>query len=238
GTLRDLLGLGAKLQATTAATLLFEPMSRLLLGSVAGTAFLGLYEMAQRMIYQVRGIAVMGQRALLPSYVATLETAPHDLDALFDRTSRLSALSAVILLGGAVLLSPLVSLLWLGELNRTFVTICALLGIAWTFNVVVVPAIFLGEARGQIAANFWGAAIAAVLAPILILATSNSALGLFATAAIALSRMSADILPALLNRPAATLRSAVITKPDTYAALGAVAAFAWIASYQLTATGG
>ncbi|MDZ4309657.1 MAG: oligosaccharide flippase family protein [Cypionkella sp.] len=236
---REMLGFGMKLQIGTIANLLFEPASKIVLGHVGGTAILGLYEMAYRMVYQARSVAIMAQSTVLPRLVELGRRADGDLRQFFLRTCQISALAAGGLMLATLAAAPAISWLWMGSINADFLHMTALLCLSWGINVLATPAYYLGIATGRVMPNVIGQLLAGILAPVL---AYGLGLGFGAMAGIwgvAIGRLIADLLPAVYNRPDGRWDSAVISlRANLLAVLLIAAASTTLALSAVSLAGG
>jgi len=206
--LKELIGFGAKLQAGTIANLVFEPTCKLILGAVSGPAAVGLFEMAYRMVYQVRGIAVMSAQNLVPAFASAIQDGPSELAKVFGRGTRACAVASTILMCGLMVGSPLASKLWLGHVAPLFCQLTAILCVCWAINIISAPSYFLGIARGTVNANISGQILTALLAPALAYSLGLQGGIVLATVGIAAGKIAGDILPLMLNRPNGTTTQA------------------------------
>lgn len=222
-TLKELIGFGAKLQAGTIANLVFEPTCKLALGVVSGPAAVGLFEMAYRMVYQVRGIAVMSAQNLVPAFASAIQDGPSELAMVFRRGTRACATASAILMCGVAAGSPLASILLLGHVDPLFCQLTAILCICWAINIISAPSYYLGISRGTVNSNIGGQILTAVIAPTLTYAAGSHGGVILATLGIITGKIAGDILPLALNRPdTMTIRAAVLN-PSTIAAMSCVA---------------
>lgn len=206
--LKELIGFGAKLQTGTIANLVFEPTCKLILGAVSGPAAVGIFEMAYRMVYQVRGIAVMSAHNLVPAFASAIQDGPSELAKVFGRGTRACAVASTILMCGVMVGSPLASKLWLGHVDPLFCQLTAILCVCWAINIISAPSYFLGIARGTVNANISGQILTALLAPALAYALGLQGGIVLATVGIAAGKIAGDILPLMLNRPDGTTTQA------------------------------
>jgi len=225
---RELIGFGSRLQLGTIANLLFEPASKIVLGHVAGTATLGVFEAAYRMVYQARNIAVMALQNLVPAFTSLQARSTAELTALFRKSSRIAALGGGGLMAAAVIASPLVSIVWLGQFNADFVQLTALIAVCWVVNIVAAPAYFLGLATGRIGANVGGQILTAAISPLSGYVLGHAFGGIGAIVGILAGKVAGDVLPAVFNRPTADWRDAAIANPFNIAATAVVTAVAAI----------
>jgi len=62
-----------------------------------------------------------------------------------------------------IIYAPIISRLWIGHYEQTFVTFAFLLSIGWFFNVLAVPAYFINLGTGELRWNVFSHTIAAIL---------------------------------------------------------------------------
>lgn len=206
--LKELVGFGAKLQIGTIANLLFEPASKIVLGHVAGTAVLGLFEMAYRMVYQVRNVAIMALQNLIPAFVSRLHDV-EDTNALFLKSNRTASLGGGTLMIGVIIASPLVSVLWLNRFEPFFCQLTGLIACGWLVNIVCAPAYFFGMASGRVNANIGGQVLTGLLSPALGYILGDSFGALAAVVGILSGKVLGDLFPLVFNRPKIGSQSAV-----------------------------
>lgn len=222
GLFKELLGFGTKLQIGTIANLLFEPTTKIIIGHIAGTAVLGLYELAYRMVYQVRGVAITALQNLVPAFANLKETDPAALGALFRKTCRMAALVGAPIMGAVMLGAPLVSLIWIGTYNPDFVRLTALLSLCWAVNILAAPAYFLGMGTGEVNVNVGGQVVTGVLSPVLGLGLGLAFGAYGAVCGVVVGKIVGDLAPAYANRPSRDLRSSALLYPPNMLALAFV----------------
>lgn len=167
---RTLFSFGAKVQALNLAGFLFEPLTKFAIGYIGGLQFLGLYELASRVAGQARQVVVVPAANLLAVF-ATGERSKRSC-AAYEKAVVITSSFGTAIIGGVSVASPLISFLWLGSVNLTFVLISLSLSIGWIANISAVPAYYLGIANHQIRWNVIGALATALISPAAIMALS------------------------------------------------------------------
>jgi O-antigen/teichoic acid export membrane protein len=177
---RELIGFGAKLQAATIISFLLDPTVKFLMSTYGGLEALGFFEMAQRLVMQVRQIIVMPNQVLMPGFAHLMETHPQRIEPLYHRAMTLSLVGGFALLGSVALASPIVCYVWTGRVTPLFVQFTVILAAAWFANLVAAPAYLLGVASGRIVWNLWGHLISLIgtLVAGILLGRSFGALGI------------------------------------------------------------
>ena len=155
-SLKSLLGFGVKLQAVSVVSMLYEPLVKYVMSALGGLEALGYFEMAQRLVLQARQLLVMPAQPLVPSFTHLAETAKEEIAPLYYKTTVILVSLGLPILLSIALLSPLVSLFWIGRIEGLFVFFLSLLPFGWFFNLLAVPAYLMGIGTGRIRGNFWG----------------------------------------------------------------------------------
>lgn len=226
---REMLGFGVKLQVGTIANIMFEPGVKIVLGAISGTAVLGVFEMAYRMAYQVRNVAIRSLQTTVPAF-SDYDSRPGDeIIGLFTKVSRNAALAAAVLMPAVVIGSPLVSWLWLGEINYMFIFITALIAAMWAIAILAAPAFFMGIGTGRVMPNVLGQILSGILAPVLVYAIGGVASPVWAVLGVVLGRIPGDMMPATLTRPRGSWAHAAIRNPNNLAAAAFVVAVSLVA---------
>lgn len=213
GLFKELLGFGTKLQIGTIANLLFEPTTKIIIGYIAGTAVLGLYELAYRMVYQVRGVAITALQNLVPAFANLKETDPASLGPLFRKTCRMAAIVGAPIMTAVIAGAPLVSLIWIGTYDPDFVRLTALLSLCWAVNILAAPAYFLGMGTGEVNVSVGGQVVTGVLSPALGLGLGLAFGAYGAVCGVVVGKIVGDLAPAYANRPSRDLRSSALLYP-------------------------
>jgi O-antigen/teichoic acid export membrane protein len=153
---RELIGYGIKLQAVSIVSFLYGPVVKFLMSSQGGLAALGFYEMAQRLVLQIRQLVVMPNQTLVPTFAHLNECEPEKIEPLYHKAMALTTVFGVPLLAGAALGSPVICALWIGHIEPLFIVFTMLLSVGWFANLLSAPAYLLGEALGQLRWNLYG----------------------------------------------------------------------------------
>jgi O-antigen/teichoic acid export membrane protein len=144
---------GLKLQAISLLVLAAEPVTKALLGRFGSASLVGYFEMANRLVQALRSLFVAANQVTLPRYAATSAAGEGATIKLFYAAHRLNWLAAVPAFATLVAAAPVVSWLWLGDVEASFVGALMLLGLGWLTNVVSIPAYFASLGTGQLRPN-------------------------------------------------------------------------------------
>lgn len=162
--LKEMLGYGVSFQVISVLALLFDPITKGLISKFGGLALLGYYEMASKLILQLRAVIIESNRVVIP-VVSRLKEVSSELALrrLCETSLRISVAvsSAAYLI--IALCSPMVSLLWIGRVEDAFVVFLTILSVGWFVNTLAGPAYFHRLGTGQLKWNVVGQAVIAVL---------------------------------------------------------------------------
>lgn len=160
---REMVGYGSKLQVMGICSMLFDPTTKLLLSRLGDVAAVGYYEMASRMVQQVRGLVVSGSQALVPAVSDLSEREPSRAVAFYTESYRIIFFITVPLMSGLVASTMQISVLWLGADNAVFCISAVLLTVGWAVNSLSGAAFFFGLGSGMLRWNLIGALSMALL---------------------------------------------------------------------------
>lgn len=146
---KQIFSYGMKFQFISLANMLNEPVSKILLGKFGGMAFVGYYEMANRLLMQARGVIVNSTQSLVPIMVNLNDDGTEVQKfyrKIFSNVLFFSlASTAFIILGGR-----LVSLLWIGHYEPVFYYTLIILACSLFINLLITPAYFYYMAKAHL----------------------------------------------------------------------------------------
>lgn len=150
---KEMFHYGLHFQAVAISTMLFEPTTKLLLSRFGGLELTGLFEMATRLVTQVRALLVAANRAVVPVVANLRETDPKALETLYRRAYDLISYSGLAVYGGLLAAAPLIGWLWLGRWEPQFLHCVWLVTIGWFINTLAAPAYFANLGTGELRWN-------------------------------------------------------------------------------------
>lgn len=127
GCFRKSLGYGLQMQAVSLSSSFIEPAIRLFANAFGGLAFVALYDIANKIIVQVRVLAISAISPTVPIFAAAEDLIVEERVALVSRTNRNTVLLASVLILGASVGAPILGLFLLGQIEPTFIYLCAIL---------------------------------------------------------------------------------------------------------------
>jgi len=167
---REILGYGINFQVVSAIRMLYEPTTMALLSRFGGLAAVGYFQMARRMISQVRALIVTANQVVVPFIADLQERKPGAIQDVYKLSYSLLTYLAIPLFSLIVALIPLISEVWIGHYEVMFVRFSTILAVGWFLNTLNAPAYFANLGLGELRWNTVAHVVIAVL---------NGGLGLF-----------------------------------------------------------
>ncbi len=140
-------------QFTSFITMTYEPVTKGLLSYFGGLSMVGYYEMASRMVMQVRSLIVSVNQIFVPAVAEIVETSPRKVKALYLSSYELFFSMNLILFGLLAVITLSVSELWIGAINKEFITFSWLLIAGWMVNTFIVSAFYFNQGTGNLRPN-------------------------------------------------------------------------------------
>lgn len=162
---REMARYGAHFQFITVTQAMREPVSKALLTKFGGLAATGLYDMASRWVFTFRELIVQANLVLVPTISTLRERDPGAIPAVYRESYRLVFFLAVPAFAFLLVVSPVVSHIWLGRYEPQFVTFVVLLAGGWLVNILSNPAYVVDLGTGALRWVSIGCAITAILNP-------------------------------------------------------------------------
>jgi O-antigen/teichoic acid export membrane protein len=162
GLLRELVKVGLPMRATGLVTLLLDPLTRVAVTYFGGTASAGYYEVASRLVLQLRTVIVAGFQAGLPRLVKLATLGSANASQVTGQTYRGGLSIAVAAFTMAILVGPFIFQFVLGRVPplgmQFFVMLCA----GWCINAISAPFFFSLVAKRRVAALWLSSAVMGV----------------------------------------------------------------------------
>ena len=160
---REAVGYGAQFQFITAAQAMREPVTKALLTKFGGLAMTGLYDIAARWVVTFRELIVQSNQVLVPTVSSLQETDPDSIPTVYRDSYRLIFFLAIPAFAFLVVVSPVVSMIWIGRYDAVFIRFVALLAAGWLVNVLCNPAYVMDLGTGALRWVSVGCAVTAIL---------------------------------------------------------------------------
>ena len=150
---KKMLGYGTNIQIASMATLLFDPLTKILMLKFGGAASAGYFEIANQAVSRVRALIVMANQAIVPRVTQISELEPYRLPSVYEENFRIIIFISVPIYSILLIFSGLLSQLLLGIYNAQFILFVQFCVVAWLFNTLAAPAYFMNMGIGKVRMN-------------------------------------------------------------------------------------
>ena len=147
---KELINYGTKFQIISIFQMLYEPITKALISKFGGLALLGYYEMAARLVNQVRALIVNANQVMVPVVAHTNSTNKEKLNELYNSTLSITFFVNVLLITFLLVFTPIISVMWIGFLEPTFIFSLVLLSVSMFVNILIGPAYFSCVGEGKL----------------------------------------------------------------------------------------
>ena len=155
-TFREILGYSLNFQVIAISQVLLLPVAKALMSRFAGVGTLAYFEMAQRMVFQLRALIASAHQAIVPTISALQERSPEKLASIYNRSFKLLVYFVLFALPLFITATPFISYLWIGEYNDWFIFFSVLIFAGWFLNLLANPAYFTNLGTGDLRWNVIG----------------------------------------------------------------------------------
>jgi len=147
---KKLIAYGSRFQLVSLFQLLYEPGTKLLLSHFGGLAAVGYYEMASRLVNQVRALIVSANQVMIPVVAQASFKGTEEVRKLYLRTMSATLFVNAPLICGLITFSAFISLFWIGHVEPAFMFPLLVLSITMFFNVMCGPAYYSSLGQGKL----------------------------------------------------------------------------------------
>ncbi|MFU2511033.1 oligosaccharide flippase family protein [Pseudoalteromonas sp. ASV78] len=149
--------ISVNIQLISVLSIFGDNLVKILIGYYADVKLVVFYEMASKLVSQVRMLAINGCQLLVPiiSKMNVSEKTNSSSELTYDTFKILMPMS-IIIFSGLFSISPLISYLWLGEVSNVFIYTLLLLVIGMIMNIPISPFYFANLADNKVTINLIG----------------------------------------------------------------------------------
>lgn len=146
---KEIFNYGIKVQVSSILEMTTDPIVKFLLSKFGGLTMVGYYEMATRLVLQIRGLIVSANQVIIPVISESKENNPGNIKIVYKKVFSFVLYLNIILTTIILISAPVVSLIWIGHYESIFVNILILSSAAFFFNISSTPAYFnfMGEGK-------------------------------------------------------------------------------------------
>jgi O-antigen/teichoic acid export membrane protein len=146
---KEIFAYSVNFQVISILTLLTDPVTKFFLSSNGSLSAVGYFEMANRLVIQVRQLIVTANQTIIP-WIAQKSEKEGEIISIYIRLFQLVSFISIPLMALIIIQSPIISLLWIGHYEPFFVFSVVCLGIAYTTNIACGPAYFSNMGTGHL----------------------------------------------------------------------------------------
>ena len=160
---REMIVYGLHFQMITFSSMFYDPITKGLLAKYGGLSMTGFYEMASRMIMQLRGLLVAANEVLIPMIAELQENNPEIIRKVYQDSYELNLYIALPYFSVIIALAPVISRAWIGYYEPDFLFFYVILAIGWLVNILYAPSYTANLGIGNLKLNATGQVIMAGL---------------------------------------------------------------------------
>jgi len=139
---KEIIGYGINFQIISITRMLYDPVTKSLLSRFGGLSMVGYYEMANKMVHQIRAVIVSANQVLVPAIADLQERIPKKIREVYFSNYRLLFYLSLPVFSAIIVFTPIISKIWIGHYEKIFIIFGMLLAIGRFLNILNVPAYF------------------------------------------------------------------------------------------------
>lgn len=147
---KSLISYGSKFQLVSLLQLLYEPATKMLLTRFGGLPAVGYYEMASRLINQVRALIINANQVMIPVVAQASHSGMNAVINLYQKTMSATLLVNVPAICAVISFSSFISVLWIGHIEQAFIYPLVVLSVTMFFNIMCGPAYYSSLGQGKL----------------------------------------------------------------------------------------
>ena len=164
---REMIGYGTSFQVMSLMSMLYDPVTKAILSKFGGLSLVGYYEMATRMINQLRSIIISANGVIVPVVAENQEKSPERVKHLYLASYQILIYIALPAYSLVIVSIPFISFIWIGIYEPMFVIFGTFLAFGGFLNTLNGPAFFTYLGTGELRWNLLAHIATAVLNPVL-----------------------------------------------------------------------
>ncbi len=153
-------------QIISVSSLFYDPLLRILLVRFEGLPLAGFYELANKMISQLRGVIVSVNQSLVPVFAGLENESAGTRLNLFNKSFRLIFILSNLAFGVLAAVLPFISLIWLGVPHPDLIAITLIVLPGWLLNTVALPVYFANIGFGKLKPVLYFHLVLAFIVPV------------------------------------------------------------------------
>lgn len=157
---KEMINYGYKVQIIGLISIITDPVIKMLIGKFGGLDFAGYFDMALRLVHQIRSLLLAANQTLVPYIAHLFESTNDKIKEVFQINFNLLAYFSLPIYFSLSFLAPLISELWIGNYNQLFVLSLIIITFGEAFHILAGPAYFIylgvGNLNWNVLSNIFG----------------------------------------------------------------------------------
>ena len=160
---REIFAYSFNFQIISVMQLLFQPVTKSLLSVFGGVGQVYYFEMAHKLVMQLRGMIVIAHQSIVPAIAHWHETNSAYVQLAYRKSFQILLVLVLVCLPLLTALAPIISRLWIGQYEHIFVLCFLFLVFGWFLNILSNPAYFGYLGIGRLRWNILGHVVIGVI---------------------------------------------------------------------------
>lgn len=152
-TFKLIVNYSLNFQAIGIAQLFYDPTTKFLLSKYGNLSFVGFYEIASRLVVQIRSLIVSANQIIVPAISQRIKKNTSVSDPLYKKVYDIVFLLTIPTAVLLFLSSSSISFYWFGYYENYFIYSFVFLTVGYFINLLSVPAYFSGMGIGNLKGN-------------------------------------------------------------------------------------
>ena len=145
---KELFSYGLNVQVMSLCGLLFDPITKYFLSRFGDLSITGYYEMANKLITQMRAMIVSTMQVIVPAISNAHEKGFTNIKQLFLKWFPYLFFVTIILITYIIGLADYISVIWIGKVEHIFSYILVCISAGWFFNIISAYPYFINMGTG------------------------------------------------------------------------------------------
>lgn len=155
--IKDMFSYSINFQAISIVGMFWEPVIKLMMSYWGGLASLGFFEMANKVIHQLRNIIIESTKIVVPLTAKNnlLDADPANHFRFVKNTFKISTFFSFLIFSLLAISTPLISFIWFGFINLHFIYITLVLLIGYLIITLSSPIFLINLGTGHVRQNLY-----------------------------------------------------------------------------------
>lgn len=153
--LKPLVIYGANIQLISIMSFLFDPVTKFVMSKFGGMSALGHYEMANKLVLQLRAVIVEANRVVVPMIAGASARTASQHQEFFLNNYRIVFFVSILCYSSLAILMPAITVIWTGAHRPELLQFAWVLMFGWFINTLIAPAFFHNLGSDRLSPNLY-----------------------------------------------------------------------------------